>query len=370
MNNTRLFVPGIQPSETLSSFIDRASAVYGTSAERLGQALISRWRKSNPSLPVSVKDWDNPPSQVLSLLAEVLGIDYSNDMSPNVVRGGKPSSRLGYPQFESSRNLSDSVIVDGPGWMRPDCRTAWCPRCFYEDLNKGRFPYFRWQWARVATTFCHFHEQPQPLMSWPEISKTGTKGVGRLLDVALQTKKLPVQARITTRCRHAKSKSRYVFISTQLERKKYANMYSVLSIVPESCRRGTLELSEWEDFLDRLVFCDEHGLADHGEQSDTNIPLPSKNEILDLFISLDGQSGQLLPNVNGWHWFHTTQLGIGAMPYSEFGDGDSLWETIRSLENPADRRSLFWLSACMAGPGRTALCEQSPIFLLKVAQDY
>lgn len=46
------------------------------------------------------------------------------------------------------------------GALAPAARIGYCPRCFLEDLQAGRTPYFRWQWASPFVTLCPWHEVP------------------------------------------------------------------------------------------------------------------------------------------------------------------------------------------------------------------
>lgn len=99
---------------------------------------------------------------------------------------GRPDLDLNPPNVLQSR-LAESVEnwrspVDEHqgfhGWvLAPRCRNAYCPLCFYQDLVKGRTPYFRMDWMAVFTSMCWEHGTP--LMEWADVDCHGRRRLPR-----------------------------------------------------------------------------------------------------------------------------------------------------------------------------------------------
>lgn len=78
------------------------------------------------------------------------------------------------PPAALERRLAESITqwrspLEGfQGFQRwilaPRCRNAYCPKCFVEDLQAGRTPYFRLDWIPVLVTTCWQHGTP--LFEW------------------------------------------------------------------------------------------------------------------------------------------------------------------------------------------------------------
>lgn len=93
---------------------------------------------------------------------------------------GRPDLDLNPPEVLQSR-LAESVEGwHSPfdehrgfhGWvLAPKCRNAYCPLCFYQDLAKGRTPYFRMDWMAVFVSICWEH--CTPLMEWDDVDCHG-----------------------------------------------------------------------------------------------------------------------------------------------------------------------------------------------------
>lgn len=127
--------------ESLSSFLGRTALFYGTPFGALMEQLMDGhdWdAKGRPDLDL------NPPDVLQSRLAE---------------------------SVEGWRSPVDEH-QGFHGWvLAPKRRNAYCPLCFYQDLAKGRTPYFRMDWMAVFVSTCWEHGTP--LMEWQELDCHG-----------------------------------------------------------------------------------------------------------------------------------------------------------------------------------------------------
>jgi hypothetical protein len=123
-------IASLAKDETLQSLTERAARFYECSPERL-------WAATNDD-DVSVGAPDDPTAPALARLAHAVGM--------------RPI------------DLLPARIPDGPGWLTPTARHAYCPYCWQEDLQAGRPCHYRVHWARVLTVACHEHGSP--LLYW------------------------------------------------------------------------------------------------------------------------------------------------------------------------------------------------------------
>jgi hypothetical protein len=129
----RLHVTPPRHDESLSSFLDRAANLYGTTR--------------------------------LELVAE-----FSDG---NARRGADLDAAEPLPLWKRLSTASDIAFDDllqqaatEPYWMLPSrLRSAYCPHCFEHDLSRSRTPYFRRAWSYGAVTSCPKHRTS--LFSWP-----------------------------------------------------------------------------------------------------------------------------------------------------------------------------------------------------------
>lgn len=129
--------------ESLSSFLGRTAQFYGMPFDALMEQLMDghEWdAKGRPDLDL------NPPDVLQARLAE---------------------------SVEDWRSPIDEH-QGFHGWvLAPRCRNAYCPLCFYQDLAKGRTPYFRMDWMAVFVSICWEHGTP--LMEWEEVDCYGRR---------------------------------------------------------------------------------------------------------------------------------------------------------------------------------------------------
>lgn len=116
-------IDGPAADETLSSLLDRAASFWGTDRSALAAALAYGADDDDPDAP--------SPAALAAL-----------------------SDATGFPR----ERLQERVIATGPGWLRPEQRIAYCPRCWAEDAEQGRAPYFRCRWARCTALGCDRHD--------------------------------------------------------------------------------------------------------------------------------------------------------------------------------------------------------------------
>lgn len=129
----RLLVDPPCEGESLSSFIGRTAQFYGIPP----MALLTELGR--PSGPTHWRyDLDlNPHPTILLRLGEAV----TDWRSPMALHQGFRHWVLG-----------------------PSHRTSYCVRCFEEDLERGRTPYFRLDWVPVLVTSCWRHQVP--LFNW------------------------------------------------------------------------------------------------------------------------------------------------------------------------------------------------------------
>ncbi|MGH9436336.1 MAG: TniQ family protein [Terriglobia bacterium] len=333
---TAVALPVPQPlfDESISSYLDRAASVHGVDRYVLGRDLLAQ---AYPGIPLPcVEDWDQPPPRALQALAQASGLS-------------------------AKALLKDHGITDGPGWLLPQARTAWCPQCFARDAS-WQPPYFRREWARAACTFCP--EDGEPLLDWPP--------EGRIEKGKRQGRRLPLELLVNKRVVGVTMKSGSVWRlrSTQPERQRYAKRLRAITCLPQLANSFmTRELKQWERDVDYAV---ENSMNGPSVQDPHN-PLLS-GFVSGLHAPYDdlptaATSGVLVPNGKSWTWY--PQSGERSYWLT------TLWRTVfeqldredyfRSVANPAARRAALWLAACVSLP-RTdldRLCEdRTPVFLL------
>lgn len=135
---SRLFVQGPYPDESVSSLLKRAGALYGIFYEDLVTQLYLR--AGFDPRPASTLDMDNPDRELRDLLTDALGL--------------------------KREALDTCVIQNGMQWLDPSARSAYCPVCFLDDRQAGRSPYFRRRWALVWKTMCEIHCMPLEECPW------------------------------------------------------------------------------------------------------------------------------------------------------------------------------------------------------------
>lgn len=354
MDAPRPFFPGhgLARGETISSMMDRAGAIYGIDGVVFGRMFLHRAAAMSRISVPTVADWDDPPQIVKRILAECLKTSVSA--------------------------LEKHVIHDGPRWLAPGSRSAWCPQCFAHDLYfRNGTPYFRREWALIARTFCYEHSIPQPLLSWPD-----PKPDKRYFDGG---RHLPLEV-VTDRILSLSAREYLT------RRKAHVQNYrsEISHFTRDRERRDLIEyVQEWEeDFDSDLEFLgallnDEpldkkrtryytRAELDSFKQTMT-LPGWEINRLGDLLSSLSFQSGRLYhTNTRGWEWDNLTwppvkstiRKQLDNLKTNEF----AVFEQLKHLRAPSDRRALFWLAACTRSTGRNYpclldLCEHRPIFV-------
>jgi len=131
------------PGESLSSFLERTAQFYATPFNALlGQLMDAQGRGVGGWL-----DLDLNPSDVLqSRLADSVQ-DWRSPLAEH-------------------RGFHCSIMV-------PSLRHAYCPACFTHDLEMGRTPYFRMDWAAAFVTICWEHGTP--LLEWKYRDSAGRR---------------------------------------------------------------------------------------------------------------------------------------------------------------------------------------------------
>jgi hypothetical protein len=134
------------PGESLSSFIERGANFYAIPPVNLLRQLEGHRLRGHrrPDLDFS------PPPELLRRLE-----DYVPDWNWD------PSEHKGFLQW----------------YLKPAARSAYCVRCFEEDLAAGHSPYFRVDWAAAAVTSCWKHDVP--LSHWRQVDSEGHRRLPR-----------------------------------------------------------------------------------------------------------------------------------------------------------------------------------------------
>lgn len=131
------------PGETMSSFLGRASQFYAMPPKELIGQLLG----SEKAFGKGISDLDlNPSLQLEQALAES-------------VEGWRSP-------------LSDFHGLYGPIVVHRG-RHAYCPRCFKDDLEAGRVPYFRMDWGGFFVSTCWIHGSL--LLPWHATSGQGLR---------------------------------------------------------------------------------------------------------------------------------------------------------------------------------------------------
>lgn len=135
--DVRVSIDAPAADETISSVLDRAAAFWRV--ERLTLA-------AELGFGAGDEDLDAPSKRSRHALANATG--FSIDV------------------------LNGLEISSGPDWLHSECRSAYCPRCWKEDVQQGRSPYFRRTWASCAALSCTNHACL--LYAW-ETDRTGRR---------------------------------------------------------------------------------------------------------------------------------------------------------------------------------------------------
>jgi hypothetical protein len=131
-----------QEDEILSSWFDRNIQRYGLTRESLMQVL-----GISPSVTWDYDTFDFWEAR--SRVFECLGMRWTD-----------------------LRSFATSPLE--AQWMvQSRHRTSYCPRCFKEDLDAQRTPYFRKAWSNLLTTHCERHTSP--LFRWFGCNHQGTR---------------------------------------------------------------------------------------------------------------------------------------------------------------------------------------------------
>lgn len=131
------------PGESMSSFLGRTAQFYAMHQRVLVSTLMEGARWNAPGRP----DLDLRPPDVLE------------DRLACAVRDWRS------PLKDWSGFL---------GWvLAPTQRHSYCPACFSEDLEHGRTPFFRIDWAPVLVTTCWSHKTP--LFNWEAVDSAGAR---------------------------------------------------------------------------------------------------------------------------------------------------------------------------------------------------
>lgn len=164
----RLRVDPPYPGESLSSFLGRTAQFYGTPVLSLVRQLLGV--DATPHKGVADLDL-NPPLGLEERLAE---------------------SVIGWRSPLADHRGFHSVSL-GRSW-----RHAYCPRCFEEDLDAGRTPYFRNDWIPFFVTTCWKHGSL--LFSWEDVNHGGCRRLPRAWLYQLNHRSCEVPAFFRSHC--------------------------------------------------------------------------------------------------------------------------------------------------------------------------
>jgi hypothetical protein len=162
VRQVRWLVPGPGPDEALESVVHRAADFYGTDTRQL-------WADLTEGLTPS--PMDAPSAPALRRMAEALGV---------------PASTLLAHRMPDASSL-----------LSLEARTAFCPRCWLDDVASGRPCGLRRAWASVWQTRCQIHgcalmhgtrhvaDRPQQAArAWQDWQAVPSEGASLLADVA------------------------------------------------------------------------------------------------------------------------------------------------------------------------------------------
>ena len=151
----RLRIPPPYRGETMSSFLGRASQFYAMPPK----VLIGQLLGSEKAFGKGIFDLDlNPSLQLEQALEEC-------------VEGWRSP-------------LADFHGLYGPIVVQRG-RYAYCPRCFKDDLEAGRVPYFRMDWGGFFVSTCWIHGSL--LLSWHATSGQGLRRLPKTWLYGLKT---------------------------------------------------------------------------------------------------------------------------------------------------------------------------------------
>lgn len=133
MRYLTLRVPPPYPDESVTSFMERCASYYEVGQTNLLKMILPDQRRRSVTHDADFA----VPSMWVKRLSEAVPRWQDNAAFTSVPAGIAVASRL---------------------------RTAYCPLCFEQDLEHGRVPHFRIQWALLFVTCCEAHGTP--LFNW------------------------------------------------------------------------------------------------------------------------------------------------------------------------------------------------------------
>lgn len=137
----RLLIVPPEPDETITSVLDRAATLYGTTRGELVWELKRNWGSLEQDKLWTNADLDvDPPRSLIRALARAL--ECSDDL-------------IGDLRLASSKWLLD-----------PASRRAYCEKCFDEDIARTGSVYLRHDWAFSFVTHCRRHKVPLSSLSY------------------------------------------------------------------------------------------------------------------------------------------------------------------------------------------------------------
>lgn len=146
------FVPGAQPDELLSSWLERIGLLYGTRIEHVLSAVLAG---SDRMPAMRGQDVDIDPWMRQRM------VDWSGITEAHVPKSLAPHDRF----------------------LPPSGRLAFCKRCWDDDVCAGRSPYIRQHWCHWTVVRCDVHQtwlssrrpNPSPYcqnIGWSEVWQT------------------------------------------------------------------------------------------------------------------------------------------------------------------------------------------------------
>ncbi len=108
-------------------------------------------------------------------LIATLGVDYQKSWDFDAFDMWPARGRFFKATGLTWQDLAPHAIspVERDWMLLPHIRNPYCPRCFADDLAKGRMPYFRLDWSRVLLTHCVIHGTP--LLAWGQVFGDGSR---------------------------------------------------------------------------------------------------------------------------------------------------------------------------------------------------
>lgn len=251
----------------------------------------------------SALDLDNPDRELLDLITDALGL--------------------------RREALDAGVIRNGPQWLDPNARSAYCPLCFLDDRKSGRSPYFRRRWALAWKTMCEIHCAPLAECPWAY--------------------RLPPEWQIGV---------------TQQSPIPVSDFQIHMDIFIKPLRRHWQRQS-WKGFNlgAKLLGWEYSRIVEHASAAETVSPTVESNGIASLrcaarLVSVFGvnrlssvervcpPAGKLIPISDGW-WLTYRHLQMDPVDSRI----ETPWARFRSISDPDARRAAFALAAATMEPG-------------------